>query len=312
VDTEREGLSVVVPTRDRPDFLDRCLRSLRQSLRAGDELVVADSASVDPRVREVADAHGAVYVRCDIPGASVARNAGWRVSKNPYIAFIDDDVRVLPGWAQAISDCFERHPDASFVSGKVETPMGDDPSRGAPFLLHATPCWIDAAYDEDPGHSANLTVRRALLEQLDGFDEQLGAGARFKAAEDKDLFDRIFSAGMRGRYEPGAEVLHLDWRDRRQTLRLNWTYGLGTGARIVKLAKSDRTRAKQIVRETLWVWGLREIYRSVRRRYKWMILITIMRTLGMLCGVVWAAPRPVRNGHFVHTYRRAPAPVQRV
>ena len=308
MDTDNAGLSVVVPTRDRPDFLDRCLRSLRQSLRAGDELIVADSASVDPRVREVAEAHGAVYVRCDIPGASVARNAGWRVSKKPYIAFIDDDVRVLPGWAQAIADCFERYPDASFVSGKVDTPMGEDPSRGAPFLLHVKPCWIDRAYDEDPGHSANLTVRRTLLDQLDGFDEQLGAGARFKAAEDKDLFDRIFSAGLRGRYEPVAEVLHLDWRDRRQTLRLNWTYGLGTGARIVKLAKSDRTRAKQIVRDTLWVWGLREVYRSVRRRYKWMILITTLRTLGMFCGVVWAAPRPVRNGHFVQTYRRAHVP----
>jgi glycosyltransferase involved in cell wall biosynthesis len=301
--TDRARLSVVVPTRDRPEFLDRCLRSLRQSLRDGDELIVADSASSDPRVREVAQAHGAVYVRCDVPGASLARNAGWRAAANPFISFIDDDVRVLPGWAQAIVDCFERHPEAVFVSGKVDTPMGEDPSRGVPFLLQETPAWIDREYDEDPGHSANLTVRRSWLEQLGGFDEQLGAGARYRAAEDKDLFDRMFAAGARGRYEPGAEVLHLDWRDRRQTLRLNWTYGLGTGARIVKLWKSDRTRARQIIRETLWIWGFREVYRSLRRRYKWMFLITTMRTLGMVCGVVWAAPRPVRDGHFV-----APSP----
>lgn len=311
--TSSGALSVVVPTRDRAHFLDRCLRSLRQALRPCDELVVADSASSDPRVREVAEAHGAVYVRCDLPGASRARNAGWRVATSPYIAFIDDDVRVLPGWAQAITDCFATHPDAAFVSGKVDTPMGEDPTRGAPFLLHAEPCWIDGEYQEDPGHSANLTVRRELLEQLGGFDELLGAGGRFRAAEDKDLFDRMFAAGVRGRYEPRAEVLHIDWRDRRETVRLNWTYGLGTGARIVKLLKSDRQRAKQIIRDTLWDWGLLEMLRAARRRYKWMILITTMRTLGMLCGIVWAAPRPVRNGHFAQTYRaiRAPAPTPR-
>jgi glycosyltransferase involved in cell wall biosynthesis len=304
VDVDNTGtLSVVVPTRDRADFLDRCLRSLRQALREDDELIVADSASSDPRVREVAEAHGATYVRCDLPGASRARNAGWRSATKPFMAFIDDDVRVLPGWAQAIADCFARHPEASFVSGKVDTPMGEDPSRGVPFLLHTDECWIDRAYDEDPGHSANLTVRRAVLERLGGFDEELGAGARYRAAEDKDLFDRMFAAGLRGRYEPTAEVLHLDWRDRRETLRLNWTYGLGTGARIVKLLKSDRPRAKQIIQDTLWLWGLREVYRSLRRRNKWMLLITTFRTLGMCSGIVWASTRPVRDGHFVQSRR---------
>jgi GT2 family glycosyltransferase len=293
------ALTIVVPTRDRADFLDRCLRSLRNAVRPQDELIVADSASSDPRVRDVAEAHGVKYVRCDVPGASLARNTGWRMATNQYVAFIDDDVRVLPGWAQAIIDCFAAYPDASFVSGKVDTPMGEDPLRGAPFLLHTEPCWIHSEYHDDPGHSANLTVRRTILERLGGFDEELGAGARFRAAEDKDLFDRMFAAGLRGRYAPDAEVLHLDWRDRRETLRMNWTYGLGTGARIIKLLKSDRTRARRIIHDTLWGWGLREVYRAVRRRYKWMFLVTAIRTLGMFLGVVRASPRRVRDGHFV-------------
>jgi GT2 family glycosyltransferase len=288
-------------------MLDDCLNRLGDALSDHDELIVADSASTSVRVRAIAEAHGAVYVRCDEPGASRARNSGWRVARHDIVAFIDDDVRVEAGWAASVADCFDRFPDASFVSGRLDTPMGSDSTRGAVFLLHENPWWVDDEFEKDPGHSANLTLRRDVLEQLGGFDEQLGAGAKFRAGEDKDLFDRLFSAGLRGRYEPTAAALHLDWRDRRETLALNWTYGIGTGARIVKRAKSDWPRAKRVARETLWVWGLYEIYRNLRIRHKWMVLVTSVRTLGMIVGLVRAAPHRVQGGHFLTPRRRNPS-----
>jgi glycosyltransferase involved in cell wall biosynthesis len=325
----RLGLSVVVPTRDRPDSLEECLQSLGAALSDFDQLIVVDSASTTTGLPAIAKAHDALYVRCEEPGASKARNAGWRAAKHDIIAFIDDDVRVEAGWADGVALCFERFPDASFVSGRLDTPRGSDSGREhessdeladelyrrardladarAPFLLHEDPCWIDDEFDEDVGHSANLALRRAVLTDLGGFDEQLGAGAKFRAAEDKDIFDRLFSAGLRGRYEPTAAALHLDWRDRRDTLALNWTYGIGLGARIVKRAKTDRQRAKRVARETLWVWGLLEVYRNLTNRNKWMVLITSVRTLGMIAGLVRAASHRVESGHFVTPQKRTPS-----
>lgn len=298
------GLSVVVPTRNRPDSLEECLQSLAAATSDLDEVIVVDSASTTAGLQAIAEAHGAFYVRCEEPGASRARNAGWRIASHEIVAFIDDDVRVEAGWAEGLRCCFARFPDASFVSGRVNAPRGSAPGRGAPFLLHEDPCWIDDEFDKDPGHSANLALRRAVLRDLGGFDELLGAGAKFRAGEDKDIFDRLLSAGLRGRYEPTAAVLHLDWRDRRETLVLNWTYGIGTGARIVKRVKTDRQRARRVVRETLWEWGLREIYQNLVWRNKWIVLITSVRTLGMIAGLVRAAPHRVQGGHFVNPRSR--------
>ncbi|HZY76948.1 MAG TPA: glycosyltransferase, partial [Jatrophihabitantaceae bacterium] len=72
-------VTVVVPTRDRPGQLETCLASLRAALDESDELVVADSASLDPdAVAAVARGAGATLVRCARPGVGRARNAGWR------------------------------------------------------------------------------------------------------------------------------------------------------------------------------------------------------------------------------------------
>ena len=68
----------MVPTRDRPGHLAACLASLRASLDAADELIVVDSASIAPEVAGVAHAHGATVMREALPGASRARNRGWR------------------------------------------------------------------------------------------------------------------------------------------------------------------------------------------------------------------------------------------
>src|SRR5260370_32337312 len=57
--TDRPPLSVVVPTRDRPQLLGGCLAALRASLGPQDELIVADSASHGDATGRVAADHGA-------------------------------------------------------------------------------------------------------------------------------------------------------------------------------------------------------------------------------------------------------------
>ena len=65
-------ISVVVPTRDRAEHLTACLEALRRELRPGDELVVVDSASATPAEQAT--------LRAPRPGASLARNLGWRAA----------------------------------------------------------------------------------------------------------------------------------------------------------------------------------------------------------------------------------------
>ena len=87
------ALSVVVPTRNRADYLQVTLASLSE--QAGDvpyEVIVVDDGSTDASAA-LAERMGAEVVRHERSrGPNAARNAGIDRSAAPLIALIDDDV----------------------------------------------------------------------------------------------------------------------------------------------------------------------------------------------------------------------------
>ena len=158
------AVTVVVATRDRPALLAEALAAIRRSLREEDRLVVVDSASRDPHVRDVAESSGATVLRCDLPGACRARNMGLAAASTPVVAFTDDDCLPAPDWVPAVSAAFAAHPDVAFVTGRVSV---DEPISGRMQLglsIHdvAVPAAIDAGSDVSKiGHGANMAWRRA-------------------------------------------------------------------------------------------------------------------------------------------------------
>ncbi|MEA2645682.1 MAG: hypothetical protein QOE92_765 [Chloroflexota bacterium] len=297
--TPAPSITVVVPTRNRPDLLAPCLESIRASIGDGDELLVVDSASTDPAVRDVADAHGAHYVRADRPGASRARNLGWRTAANDLVAFIDDDVRVTPGWAAAMRTRLAA-PGLCFVTGAVEEPPDRTSERPVALLDRgaAEEITIDTG-EANFGHSANLGVKRSAMLLVGGFDEALGAGMPLHAAEDVDLFDRLLAAGCTGVYDPEVRAWHEPWRGREHFVALDWGYGVGMGARMMKLIKTNRPRLGFALYVTFWAWGFRDLYYQWRMRRRFVAAIALVRMGGALAGMAQAARLRVRHGHFV-------------
>ncbi|MGH7856371.1 MAG: hypothetical protein ACREQY_03505, partial [Candidatus Binatia bacterium] len=125
----------------------------------------------------------------------------------------------------------------------------------------------------------------------------LGAGGRYRAAEDQDLFDRLFREGLRGRYAPEARAAHLPWRMRSDILALEWSYGIGTGARLAKLMKTERGRIAKVMDENVWAF-FRNIWDWALRRHKFLVAVACVRLAGTCVGFMSAAPRRVRDGHF--------------
>jgi glycosyltransferase involved in cell wall biosynthesis len=281
-------------------MLDRALASLRETLDADDELVVVDSASSDPGATDaVAARHDARVVHCARSGGSVARNAGWQATTHPVVAFCDDDMWVDRTWANAIVAAFDAA-DVGFATGRIDIPPGQRVRGVAVSIIDRTePSEYDARSRGLLGHGANLAVRRTALEQVRGFDELLGAGARFPGSEEGDLFDRLFAAGWRGRYEPAARGWHDQWRDRQRVIvRLDYGYGRGRGARLAKLVRTDRLRARVVAREYLWEWGLVELGKHARARDRFLSAVALARLAGLLVGFFTGIVVPVRAGHF--------------
>ncbi len=88
----KRKVSVVVPTRDRPNLLREALASIR-ALEGDDltfEILVGDNGK-DPGSRIAAEEFGATYLPVGRNGAGAARNAGLKAATCDFIAFLDDD-----------------------------------------------------------------------------------------------------------------------------------------------------------------------------------------------------------------------------
>ena len=288
---------MVIASRDRPDMLRDALAATIRAIRAGDELVVVDSASLTGETVEVAEHAGVRAVRCDLPGLARARNAGVAATSAPLVAFTDDDCRPRPDWVDAVRRGFDA-PDVGFVAGQV---LADEATAGFAVSVTDTTQPRTFVRGDDPatiGHGANFSARRVALDAIGGFDESLGAGGRFRAGEDYDFFHRALCAGWTGRFEPSSVVGHRQWRSRRDAVRLQWGYGLGAGAFAVKAVKLSPAEGLPVLVGQLWSHGVVPLGRDVRQRYKTGMAMGALRLAGTVTGCVCAAPLPVRDGRF--------------
>ncbi|WP_445263119.1 HAD-IIIA family hydrolase [Pseudokineococcus sp. 1T1Z-3] len=118
-------------------------------------------------------------------GPAGARNLGWQVTRSPWVAFLDDDVVLPPGWTGAlVADLAACDGRTGASQGRLHVPLpvGRRPTdweRGTKGLEGAAWATADMAY------------RRAALEAVGGFDERFPRAYR----EDADLALRVRRAG---------------------------------------------------------------------------------------------------------------------
>jgi len=199
------SLAIVVPVRDRPGELARCLGALCASC-PGSPLVVVDDGSADAAaIRAVCAERGAASIRHDAPrGPGAARNRGLAACDAPFVAFVDSDVVASGAWAATLLGHLA-DPCIGAVAPRI---LALAPASGAIARYEARHSALDmgpAGGLVAPGRpvsyvpSTVLVVRRAAM---GAFDEALHVG------EDVDLVWRLVRGGWRVRYEPAATVRH--------------------------------------------------------------------------------------------------------
>jgi glycosyltransferase involved in cell wall biosynthesis len=122
------AIDIVICTYNRAAGVDTVLSALSRQYPATDvawSVVVIDNASTDATA-EIVDAHrsrrllpGLRCVRESEQGLTPARRRGVLETSAPWIAFVDDDNLLEPGWLDAIAHAIRSHPSAGAVAGRV-------------------------------------------------------------------------------------------------------------------------------------------------------------------------------------------------
>jgi glycosyltransferase involved in cell wall biosynthesis len=154
-------VSVVVPTYERHDLLDRlCERLGNQEFRDFEVVVVDQSAT---RWANESALHGfeLLYVHSDLKGAARARNVGASVARGDLLAFTDDDCLPEVDWLANAVACFEDS-GVGGVEGLVRSEKLDSEAFRT----------VTNEFSELQGFlTANLFVRSRVFWTVNGFDE---------------------------------------------------------------------------------------------------------------------------------------------
>jgi len=206
-------LSVIVCTRNRADELAGCLPLLANQARSlpDVEVLVVDNGSTD-NTREVvervsSESRFAIrYTHEPEAGLCRARNHGRAAARGEVLAYVDDDVRVRPGWMGRVREHFLAG-KSDCLAGKVTVEVeGERPAWFPGDLL-----WIlgETTFGDGPRpisfplhpQGNNFAVRREVFDAAGGFDPRITL-----YGDETEFFRRVSRHDYTTLYDPEVVV----------------------------------------------------------------------------------------------------------
>ena len=208
------GISVVIPTRNGRDLLEKCL----PRITGADEIIVVDNGSDDGTAAYLAAKFPQAVVELSERPLSfaVAATRGAALARYSHVCLLNNDMIVEPGFLPALRRSFDQVPDLFSSTAQIFFPEGQRREETgktvwAPHLARTdfpVRC-VEALEGEDASYvlygSGGCTLYdTAKLARLGGFDPT------YKVAyvEDLDLGVRGWQQGWPSVYCAQAQVLH--------------------------------------------------------------------------------------------------------
>lgn len=299
---ESTFFSIIVPTRDRPRSLERCLEAVAQLVYPRDryEVVVVDDRSRDPVdgiVARFRNRMAILLVRGKGRGPAAARNAGAHAARGEVLAFIDDDCAPRPDWLAALAARIRAEPDAGAggpMSNRLESSL----------FSTASQMLIDHLFEyyNTSGENGRFFTTSNLALPARGFREMGGFSSRFgrPGGEDRELVDRWIRSGRRLLWEPAAVVHHHHPLTLGSFLDQHLRYG--RGARLFQQARAaDGLARPRIEPPRFYIDLLRRPFRiGARRPLRLSALLTLSQLAHAFGYFTLFSGRPARNEPLPH------------
>lgn len=213
-------VSVIVPVRNGAETLARCLQALsRQVTRYSYELIVVDNDS-DDQSRQIASRFDVKLLsETERLSSYAARNRGIKAAHGRHLLFIDADCRPTPTWLETLTHALDNNL-CDLCSAAVVFEFANPFS---PFELYDS--ISNMQIERDINHrglskTANLGVKRELIDHLGFFDESLQSGG------DVIWTNNATRAGYILSFCPGCPVFHPA-RNFREVVKKQYRVGRG-------------------------------------------------------------------------------------
>lgn len=172
------SVAAIIPTMDRPDRVERAVRSVIDQTYDQIEIVVVDGGS-DDRTPEVIDRlrtetdHPIQLLRNDEPqGLPAARNQGVAATDTDLVAFLDDDDTWHPDkTARQVQTLEETNADVVYAGFVSKDASGSHVHTRTPELRGDI--YDELLVENVVGPPSTVMVSRAAFDQVGGFDEDL-------------------------------------------------------------------------------------------------------------------------------------------
>ncbi len=213
--TYNHSITVVICTRDRPEDLDSCLRSI-ESQTVLPSLVIIVSGSKDSCSESVHQAFDKLQIQvvdCYEHNISISRNVGLEHSSSEFVLFIDDDAEARPDWIQSYLHAIKRFPQASALGGDVfDSRLDPTELEFSHGMIRSTGKQKPVCVKSDSPRSGrwkknvkgcNFVVRKSDVLALGGFDPFFAF-----AFDEADIVMTMHSSGKDVVHIPEAVVDH--------------------------------------------------------------------------------------------------------
>lgn len=208
--------SVVIVNTNELHHLKQCLPTIAEQDYPDGEVIVVDNCSTDGSID---------YLKREFPWVRVVRspanlgyagagNLGFAHATGEYVAIMNPDTQVEPGWLRELVQALQHNPQAGLATPKIL--LMHDPTRlntcGNDITLTGlTFCrGLDEPADQymqpevvSAVSGAAFVVKRHVMEQIGGFDDHF-----FIYFEETDLSLRAMLAGYTCLYVPTARIRH--------------------------------------------------------------------------------------------------------
>jgi GT2 family glycosyltransferase len=213
-------VTVIVPTKDAPEHLGRCLESIfRRSTYPSFGVVLVDNHTTDPAARSLFEQYPVDVLPFDEPfNFSRVNNLGVERADGDLVVFLNNDTEVrTPEWLEVLVSLAEPG-DVGAVGPLLLYPNGTVQHAGVVLGLRGTADHIMRGFPSDAdGYAGSLScsrevsavtgacmlVRRRLFLEAGGFDEHFATHY-----QDVDLCLRLRRDGRRILFTPRSVLRH--------------------------------------------------------------------------------------------------------